>query len=281
MSFLGHNVRAAEVMGAVVRRYGGKFAKAPSTPSSGAPSPTHVICDTLDAAFSRADAIRRAARAPASAPVLRREWVRAWRSSLVAHLSRPVRALEWCFALARAAADALRRCLPSRQQVSDSVKRGVLQDVRAYALPSGDEAQPAAAAPPRSPPASADVEGDEPAAPPSLPPQHAHTAPFVPPPPSHEPCSACGRALGWQEVGTCQMCLSSAPATARALHLRFRLVHPNAALVSALSEMAEYEEQFGEVLSADAFRRAAAVLKATPNDINDRRVCASTPCLLL
>jgi hypothetical protein len=150
-------------------------------------------------------------------------------------------------------------------QVSDSVKRGVLQDVRAYALPSGDEAQPAAYAP-----ADSDDDAAAAAAPPSSPP-HAHAAPFVPPPPSREPCGTCGRALGWQEVGTCQACLASAPATARALHLRFRLQHPNVALVAALSELAEYEELFGEVLSADAFHRAAAVLKATPGDVNDRR----------
>jgi hypothetical protein len=74
LSLLGYHLRGAEVLGAVVRRHGGALStRVPAAP--GAPF-THVVCDSLDGTFARPDAIRRAARAPASAPVLRREWVR-------------------------------------------------------------------------------------------------------------------------------------------------------------------------------------------------------------
>jgi hypothetical protein len=94
---------------------------------------------------------------------------------------------------------------------------------------------------------------------------------FVPPPPSGEACSACGQSLPWCSILTCQACLKAAgggnEALTRALHLRFRLDHPNKALVAALTELSEYEALFGDVKSADTFRRQAAMLKATPRDI--------------
>jgi hypothetical protein len=94
---------------------------------------------------------------------------------------------------------------------------------------------------------------------------------FVPPPPSGEACSACGQPLPWCSILTCQACLKAAgggnEALARALHLRFRTDHPNKALVAALTELSEYEALFGEIKSADTFRRQAAMLKATPRDV--------------
>ena len=53
------------------------------------------------------------------------------------------------------------------------------------------------------------------------------------------------------------------------MHLRFRPSphHPNAALVAALSELSDYEELLGESFRADAFAKAAAALKATPDEV--------------
>jgi DNA polymerase lambda len=172
------------------------------------------------------------------------------------------------------------------------VQRRELQDARAYALPlaAADEGGGAAPLAPSlsaeerrsGSPESEDEEEGAGAAP--VPatgapvPQRAAAPPFAPPPPSGDACASCGKALGWQELARCQACLSaSASALERALHLRFLVTHPNAALVTALSELADYEELFGEARSADAFHRAAATLKATPADIRtsaDLEACA-------
>ena len=135
---------------------------------------------------------------------------------------------------------------------------------------------------------------------------------FEPPPPSGQICAkeGCGRGLLWFEIGPpCSKCMreDGASPQLRMLHTRFLIKHPNAALVAALQEMADYLEVrtrgtvrwsdaclsgflaswyrwlcaddlyappqlFGEkddFRSAESFRRAAAALKATPRDVRD------------
>ena len=72
-------------------------------------------------------------------------------------------------------------------------------------------------------------------------------AAFEPPPPSGAVCAkeGCGRALQWCELGPrCAACLRADGASSllRMLHMRFLARHPNAALVAALQELADYEE---------------------------------------
>lgn len=95
---------------------------------------------------------------------------------------------------------------------------------------------------------------------------------FVPPPPSGEACATCRRTLEWQEIARCQDCLATSSVTARALHLRYRLDHPNKRLVADLTDLAEFERLFGDIRSGDSFRRAAAVLKATHEDVTPSTV---------
>jgi hypothetical protein len=70
---------------------------------------------------------------------------------------------------------------------------------------------------------------------------------FEPPPPSGEVCvkEGCGRQLLWNETGPrCGACLLADRASplVRMLHLRFLIHHPNAEVVAALNELADYEE---------------------------------------
>ena len=70
---------------------------------------------------------------------------------------------------------------------------------------------------------------------------------FEPPPPSGAVCAkeGCGKPLLWCELGPrCSKCMrdDGASPLLRMLHLRFLIKHPNAALVAALHEMADYLE---------------------------------------
>jgi hypothetical protein len=170
-------------------------------------------------------------------------------------------------------ADAL--CV-TRAWLSESIKRGARLPESDFlaeeAAPTAEEAAAAKALHEEEEAAGAArrAREDTPDANPDDAPPPAPDA-FVPPPPSGEACSACGRPLPWCSILTCQACLKAAgggnEALARALHLRFRTDHPNKALVAALTELSEYEALFGEIKSADTFRRQAALLKATPRDI--------------
>ena len=98
---------------------------------------------------------------------------------------------------------------------------------------------------------------------------------FTPPPPSGELCQRCRQLLAWCEIQTCQRCLkvvapSAFVAQTRALHLRFRVQHPNVELVKCLLELADYEELFGSEhakMSSTTFAKVAGMLRATPRDI--------------
>ena len=70
---------------------------------------------------------------------------------------------------------------------------------------------------------------------------------FEPPPPSGAVCAkeGCGKPLLWCELGPrCSTCMreDGVSPLLRMLHLRFLVKHPNAALVAALHEMADYLE---------------------------------------
>jgi hypothetical protein len=82
----------------------------------------------------------------------------------------------------------------------------------------------------------------------------------------------CGKPLLWCELGPlCGKCLrdDGASPLLRMLHLRFLVKHPNAALVAALHEMADYLE-----VRALSKRRASA--PAWP-----RRICIARSALLM
>jgi DNA polymerase/3'-5' exonuclease PolX len=153
-----------------------------------------------------------------------------------------------------------------QQYLSDCVTAGKLLPVPAYAARLAAPPAPAAVPLPRR----IEPESDDEDAP------SAFAAPvddFVPPPPTGDRCSACQTELLWCEIATCQACLKTFTnrgdnARLRALHLRFRVNHPNKAIVAALFELCEYEYLYGEKVSSDSFAKAASMLKAMPRSIS-------------
>lgn len=90
-----------------------------------------------------------------------------------------------------------------------------------------------------------------------------------------EHCDACGLRLAWSELGRCLRCTAREAAPARALRLRYRAAHPhNRALVAAFQALYDLEvAQAGgnpeRLNAAEAFSRAATVLKAAPAPLRD------------
>ena len=90
-----------------------------------------------------------------------------------------------------------------------------------------------------------------------------------------ERCDTCRARLLWSEVGRCLCCTAREPAAARAVRLRYRAAHPhNRELVAALNALYELEVARAggapdKLNAAEAFSRAAAVLKAAPHPLLD------------